>query len=184
MTKKTVLFGLPGLRRGRCHSPPLHLPLVPPGQAPEANGISCWALSPSIIWLLCRVETPAAPRSSSRRGRRCRIDFWHFSLLPGRGRPPPLPTLLYFLLFCAFFKFRLHSRLSCPRQEKSHHRWNKMKQGSGATSTEKLSKLFFSRFESGQRAEREKDKKKKNMGHQRVFFFVFFSVQAPFLTSR
>lgn len=106
-------------------------------------------------------------------------DISHCCL--ARGRPPPLPTLLYFLLFCAFFKFRLHSRLSCPRQEKSHHRWNEMKQGSGATSTEKQQKLFFSRFESGQRAEREKKNKKKKHGTSKRFCFVlFFSVEAPF----
>lgn len=57
-----------------------------------------------------------------------------------------------------------------------------MKQGSGATSTEKLQELFLSRLESGQRAERGKDKTwdiKEFVG-----FFLFFSVEAPVLTAR
>lgn len=56
-----------------------------------------------------------------------------------------------------------------------------MKQGSGATSTEKLQELFFSRLESGERAEREKDKKKQT---SKSLVFLFFSVEAPVLTAR
>lgn len=86
---------------------------------------------------------------------------------------------IFFAILCFFFKFRIHSRPSRPRQ----HRWDEMKQGSGATSTEKLQELFFSRLESGQRAEREKDKTwdiKEFVG----FFLLFFSVEAPVLTAR
>lgn len=117
---------LADLSRGRHHSPP-----SPPGGNQDRSRrlmeLAAELFSPSIIWLLWRVETPAAPRSSSRRGRRCRIDFWHFSLLPSRGRPPPPPLrlLLYFWLFCAPFNSGFStSILSEAREKSSKMKWN------------------------------------------------------------
>lgn len=128
--------------------------------------------SPSIIWLLCRAETPAAPRSSSCRGRRCRIDFWHFSPLPRRGRPPP-PLYRCFLLLWAPLSGFSASGLS--EAQENRHRRNEMKQGSRATSADELQKPLFVLFRMVSWLKEKKGNDKKHSGG--FFFLHFFSSQ-------